>query len=634
MSLLFGYEREELVGAEIELLVPSDRREIHKKHIAEAFRKPFERPPDFPADLHGQRKDGSLFPAQITVSSVEMKGERLYMAAVRDITEQQEREAALEAARSESDAANIAKSEFLANMSHEIRTPMNGILGMNALLLETDLTPNQRDCAEVVASSAESLLALINDILDFSKVEANQLVLEEVDFNLRDTLGEIVDAVSQTAFNKGLELILNLDDSLPEEINGDPSRLRQVVLNLITNAVKFLEEGEVVLEAGMQRDEEGMELVRLAVRDTGVEIPPDRQDAIFERFSQADGSTTRKYGGTGLGLSISRQLAELMGGEMGLESYGGEGSTFWFTVAYRPPREPGETQDLLHTELDVLKGKRVLVVDDNETNRLLLIKILNRHGCRVDTVIDGPNGLDLMRMGNDAGCPYEIVLLDMMMPKMTGLEVAERIHREGILNDALMMILSSADTVQSIEELKRLGVRRSFLKPLKLARLMQVLAYELNPKAEEKVEPEEKEELELPDWNILVAEDNLVNQKLAERILQKAGLRCTVVENGQLALDVAFNGEYDMILMDLQMPEMGGIEATQKIRLREQKEGGHLPILALTANAMEGDRETCLEAGMDSYVSKPIKPQDLLHAIAELAEKTSSKAAGKVPPRN
>ncbi len=623
LERLFGYDREELIGQEIETLIPERFREGHKLKIKKAFEVPFSRPVGLPLDLPARRKDGSEFPSNIAVSSVNRQGQLFYVGFVQDVSDRVERERQL---REAMEAANQAKGEFLANMSHEIRTPMNGIIGMNTLLLETVLDGHQREFAEIVQTSADSLLGLINDILDFSKIEADKLVLDEVDFHLRDTVEHIGDAVAQTAFRKGLEFLIDVDESAPACLRGDPTRLRQVILNLITNAVKFTEEGEILVRVEAEEDAEPGTLVRFTVRDTGIGIPPEKQRAVFERFAQADGSTTRKYGGTGLGLAISKRLTEMMGGEMGLESELGRGSTFWFTARFDRAHEAVLPRG--HAELDVslLADKRILVVDDNATNCLILVRLLEPLCRQVDTAEDGRAGLRMLNQARNQGEGYDVILLDMMMPGMDGMEMAEVIHEHGLADDAMLMFLSSADRTRSVDELEALGVRRSLLKPLKLHQLLQVLCQELDPQAVEAAQAERRSKPSLPPLKVLVAEDNLVNQKLATRILENAGLVPVVVADGRQAVEASAAERYDLILMDLQMPVLGGLDAAREIRERERSSGEHVPIIALTANAMSGDREKCLEAGMDSYVSKPIRQDELLQRILEQTQPSGSES--------
>ncbi|KAA3607800.1 MAG: response regulator [Planctomycetota bacterium] len=622
MEQLFGYRREEMIGSEIEILIPERYRAEHKKHIEGIFNSAYKRDLILDRDLPALRKDGSLFSVSISVSYADFYGEPAYLGFVRDVTERKKRVQALVEAKEAAEAADQAKSHFLANMSHEIRTPMNGIIGMNSLLQETSLTEEQKELVGIVRSSSEALLNLINDILDFSKIEADRLELEDIDFDLVKVVGEVADTVAGAAFEKGVEFLLDLEQEEPIVVKGDPLRVKQVILNLASNAVKFTEEGEVVLKLESLSLEEEEVQIRVSVRDTGIGIPTEKQGSVFERFSQADGTTTRKYGGTGLGLAISKKMVKLMGGEIGVESSLGQGSKFWFTARFSPGNRQAILKDRDQFDSQILTGKRFLIVDDNETNRLLLVRLLEKHGARLDTANDGADGLEILRANKKKGKPFDVLLLDMMMPGMNGAELAQAALEEDLCQGTVSLILSSADQILPATELKRLKIRRSLLKPLKINQLLRILCQELQHEAPAKPkEGSTQADLlvkALPAWKILVAEDNKINQKLTKRLLEKAGLQVDLVENGQEAVEASENGTYDLILMDLQMPVMGGIEATMAIREREKMAACHIPIIALTANAMAGDRERCLEAGMDSYVSKPIQREALFEAIVSV----------------
>jgi len=621
---LFGYDRGELVGKELEILLPYRFRDGHQEKVQASFAGKKTRPLGFDRDLIGMHKDGSEFPVGVSVSRVETKGKLVFLAYIRDATVRKEREEAMRLAQEEAEAANRAKSEFLANMSHEIRTPMNGIIGMNRLLLDTELDEGQMECAEIVQGSADALLGLINDILDFSKIEANRLEFEQADFYLPDVINGVADTIAPTAFGKGLELLLDLDVSVVTGLCGDPTRLRQIMLNLCSNAVKFTEHGEVVIRARIRNTASGQRQLRFEVDDTGIGIDAEKQKTIFSRFSQADGSTTRKYGGTGLGLAISKQLAEMMDGEMDLSSQPGKGSKFWFTVQLPPAKSPCNHQTQARLKTESLRNKRVLVVDDNATNRLILVRLLERYGVIVHEAEDGLIGWDQLRTAKNDGAIYDVILLDMMMPAMDGAEVARIMRDENLTPDSLVMILSSADSNVSMNEMAALKIKRSMLKPLKINQLLRPLCEDLNPGAraeqEDSKNSDQKKSWEFPPLRVLVAEDNRVNQKLALRMLTNVGLDVTVVENGQLAVEAYQQHPFDLILMDLQMPVMGGIDATAKIRQHESLTGAHIPIIALTANAMQGDREMCIDGGMDGYVSKPIHREDLFALIQELTD--------------
>ena len=535
----------------------------------------------------------------------------------RDITEQKQTAEALRMAKEAAEAASRAKGAFLANMSHEIRTPLNAIIGMTELVLDSQLSSRQRDFLTTVRESGEALLSIINDILDFSKIEAGKLVLDHEAFDLRESLGDTMKLFAVRADRLGLELAFDVHPDVPYMAVGDYNRLRQIVLNLVGNALKFTEKGEVVLDVERQWQSEGEVLLHFTVRDTGIGIPESKQTAIFEMFEQVDSTLTRRHGGTGLGLAIVSRLVELMGGRIWVESEVGRGARFHFTARLGLVKE--EEAEAGPGEPASIHGVRVLAVDDSATNRRILEEMLLAWGMVPTIVAGATEAMQLLREKHLQGEPYRLVLTDVHMPEIDGFTLAEQIKQHAELGSTVVMMLTSGDRSDAMAKCEHLGIAAYLLKPIKQSELLAAIELALgiaSPSGDALQALTRQQPRRVGPLHVLLAEDSLVNQKLAVAVLEIQGHRVTIANNGRDALAALETDKFDLILMDVQMPEMDGLEATVAIRTREKRTGCHVPIIAMTAHALKGDRRRCLEAGMDAYIAKPIHVEQFLNAIA------------------
>ena len=637
---LFGFSRAELMGQKIETLMPERFRGQHPRQRTQFFAEHRKRMgAGFELELYGLRKDGEEFPVEITLSPIETEEGTLISSAIRDVTDRKQFERDLRESKDAAEAASEAKSIFLKNMSHEIRTPLNGILGMTELVLDTQLSTEQRESLGLVRVSAESLLLILNDILDFSTIEAGKLEIESIPFALRESLDEIVKALSHRAHQKGLELIYHVQPDVPETVVGDPVRIRHVLTHLAGNAIKFTERGEVFISVEQDSREAGIACLHYTVTDTGVGIPRQKHDKIFEAFSQADGSMARKFGGNGLGLTICSRLVTAMGGVIWVESQPGQGSSFHVTLRLAVADPPSlrtatpHPPELLKSEQ--LRDMEALIVDDNFTSRRILIGMLTRWGMKPTAVESGHAALQALEAAKSAGHPFVLILLDAQMPEMDGFTLVERIKKDPEMRCATIMMLPSAGQVADRARCRELGVSNCIAKPIFQSELLQAICSALIPESSKET-PQAARQLSAEAGSrsrVLVVEDNAVNQKLVVRLLEKRGYTVAVAGDGLQALAALEKESFDLVLMDIQMPGMDGLEATAAIREMERSTGSHIPIIATTAHALKGDEQRFRAAGMDAYLAKPIRSAEMFAEIEKLVCKGNEAVAsdGSIP---
>ncbi len=612
---LFGYAPKELMGQSIEILIPERFRSGHQKHRSNYFASPRARSMGAGLELFGRRKAGSEFPVEVGLSPLETEEGTIIIATIRDVAERKLAEQEMARARDAALEQASLKSQFLANMSHEIRTPMNGVLGYLGLLSSRAFA-DEREMAEFVRgakSSAESLLTLINDILDFSKIEAGKLSIESIEFDLRSVVEDTASLLAPKVEQKGLELACLVEFGVPLALKGDPTRLRQVLINLTGNAVKFTEKGEIVIRASLLMEDDKNARIRFSVKDTGIGIPAEKHHLLFQSFTQVDGSSTRRFGGTGLGLAISKQLVELMGGEIGFESESGKGSEFWFEVSLS--KNLAARPRMVSTNI---RNAALMIVDDNAVNRDILCRMVESFGCRAFSAGDSAEAMKVLQKQLTLGDPIRVAIIDFQMPDENGEVLAKKIKFHRALEPTFLVLLTSVGTRGDAVRAKAAGFAAYLHKPVKQSQLLEAITAVLGRSKEMKAEQPliTRHWLEEAKWggSVLVAEDNQVNQAVAEAVLSRAGYSVVCVNDGREALEVFSARDFDLVLMDVQMPEMDGMEATREIRKMAEPKA-KIPIIAMTEHALSGDKEKCLKAGMNDYVSKPIEPLELREVV-------------------
>lgn len=615
---LFGYSEAEMQGQPIEMLLPEQPGADHLTLREQCFTDAGPHPLESGRELCALRKDGSEVPVEVGLSPISTSVGEFVLSTVVDITDRKRSESLLIQARDEAEAASRAKSEFLANMSHEIRTPLNAIIGLSELVLQTDLDDVQRDYLATVTSSGEALLTVINDILDFSKLEASKLELESTEFAIHDLVGDVMKSFALRASSHDLELTYRVAWHVPEMLVGDPARLHQIFTNLVGNSVKFTSKGNVHVEVDCLSGDSNTVQLQCRVEDSGIGISHEKQQVIFSAFGQEDASTTRKFGGTGLGLTITQRLVEAMGGEISVESEPGRGSTFRFTANLAISDKPVDQR--WQTNVDNVLSSRVLVVDDNPINIQILREMIAAHGLDVATATSGDEALASLRQAAMEQNPFSVLVSDVHMPQMDGITLAEKVRNDQTISSTPITLLTSSADLGDVQRIKELEISARLLKPVRQSELLEAIIGALDPQnlvGGHHSEPENRQasKASRQHLRVLLAEDSEPNQKLALAILDSKGYQTVVAQTGLEAVAAVAAQDFDIVLMDIQMPEMDGYQATAAIRERDRKLGIHTPILAMTAHALDGDREKCLNAGMDGYASKPIEPEIVFNEI-------------------